>query len=200
MRITTRRTFLRGAGGAVLGLPWLEERGAGGPQGQATPAPAPGILLCADRGGSPRFLSRRAPRRTPRRFNGDLSAIIETKTAVGSHPIDLTPTLEPLDRLTGQGGTWSRVWTRTFQIGTDVHAQCASCFLSSAAPFTVTTSAWPLDRTLDHVVADRIGDRTPFRTLGIELQQPPGQSGVHLLRQHLLVRNGPCRTLDPQSP
>ena len=46
-----------------------------------------------------------------------------------------------------------------------VIAQCASCFLSSAAPFTVSTSAWPLERTLDHVVADKIGTETPFRTL-----------------------------------
>ena len=46
---------------------------------------------------------------------------------------------------------------RTFQQGTDVHAQCASCYLSSAEPYTIKESAWPLDRTLDHLVADKIG-------------------------------------------
>jgi hypothetical protein len=54
---------------------------------------------------------------------------------------------------------------RTFQIGTDVHAQCASCFLSSAEPFSITKSAWPLDRTLDQMVGDQVGQTTPFRTL-----------------------------------
>ena len=54
---------------------------------------------------------------------------------------------------------------RTFQQGTDVHAQCASCYLSSASPFEVKGSAWPLARTLDHLVADHIGGRTAFPTL-----------------------------------
>ncbi|MDG2123801.1 MAG: DUF1552 domain-containing protein, partial [Verrucomicrobiales bacterium] len=54
---------------------------------------------------------------------------------------------------------------RTFQNGTDVHAQCASCYLSSAVPYTIDQSAWPLDRTLDHIVADQIGNTTPFPTL-----------------------------------
>lgn len=52
-----------------------------------------------------------------------------------------------------------------FQVGTDVHAQCASCYLTSAAPFEIKSSAWPLNRTLDHIVADTVGDSTPFRTL-----------------------------------
>jgi hypothetical protein len=54
---------------------------------------------------------------------------------------------------------------RTFQQGTDVHAQCASCYLSSAKPYTVKGSAWPIDRTLDHMVADHAGQDTPFSTL-----------------------------------
>ena len=54
---------------------------------------------------------------------------------------------------------------RTFHEGTDVHAQCASCFLSSAVGQIKGQSAYPLDRTLDHVIADQIGNRTPFRTL-----------------------------------
>jgi hypothetical protein len=54
---------------------------------------------------------------------------------------------------------------RQFQNGTDVHAQCASCYLSSAKPFEVKDSAWPLARTLDHIVADHVGQQTPFKTL-----------------------------------
>ena len=54
---------------------------------------------------------------------------------------------------------------RTFQHGTDSHAQAASCFLTSCAPYSVENSVYPLDRTLDHVAADRIGKSTPFSTL-----------------------------------
>jgi hypothetical protein len=54
---------------------------------------------------------------------------------------------------------------RTFQQGTDVHAQCASCYLSSAPPYTIKGTAWPLNRTLDHLVADVAGKETPFSTL-----------------------------------
>ncbi|MBT7853225.1 MAG: DUF1552 domain-containing protein, partial [Opitutae bacterium] len=51
------------------------------------------------------------------------------------------------------------------QPGTDVHAQCASCFLSSASPFSVKHSPYPQARTLDHIVAEKIGRGTPFKTL-----------------------------------
>lgn len=163
MRVTSRRAFLRGAGAGALALPWLES------------------LAAADRGPAARPPRRLAfyyvPIGVVRRgffpgerdaglpaFNGDLSAIVETRTEVGSHPIQLARTLEPLEAVR-EKVTLITGLDRTFQNGTDVHAQCASCFLSSAVPFGVPTSAWPLDRTLDHVVADEVGDATPFRTL-----------------------------------
>ena len=83
---------------------------------------------------------------------------------LGFGPLPMTPTMEPLESVKDKV-TMVTGLDRTFQQGTDVHAQCASCYLSSAAPFTVKQSAWPLDRTLDHIVADRIGANTPFRTL-----------------------------------
>ena len=77
---------------------------------------------------------------------------------------ELTPTMEPLEPFKQKINLITGM-DRTFQQGTDVHAQCASCYLSSAVPYTIEGTAWPLDRTLDHIVADQIGDRTPFRTL-----------------------------------
>ena len=77
---------------------------------------------------------------------------------------ELTPTMEPLEDFRDQVNLITGM-DRTFQAGTDVHAQCASCYLSSAEPWTVKGSAWPLDRTLDHLVADEVGTTTPFRTL-----------------------------------
>ena len=46
-----------------------------------------------------------------------------------------------------------------------MHAQCASCFLTSASAFTVTQSPYPQARTLDHILAEQLGKDTPFRTL-----------------------------------
>ncbi len=166
MRVTSRRSFLRGAGGVALALPWLESMAIAA-RPSTTPQRKPPQRLgfyyvpigVVRRGFFPGERHAGLPA-----FNGDLSAITETRTPVGSHPIELTPTLEPLERVKHKVALITGL-DRTFQIGTDVHAQCASCFLSSAAPFSVTTSAWPLERTLDHVIADEIGHATPFRTL-----------------------------------
>ena len=54
---------------------------------------------------------------------------------------------------------------RTFQQGTDSHAQAASCFLTSVAPYEVKNSAYPLARTLDHIAAESMGQLTPYSTL-----------------------------------
>jgi hypothetical protein len=72
--------------------------------------------------------------------------------------------MQPLDEIKGKLNLITGM-DRTFQQGTDVHAQCASCYLSSARPYTIQGTAWPLDRTLDHLVADHIGSKTPFATL-----------------------------------
>ena len=166
MRMTTRRSFLLGAGGAALALPRFESRArAAQPPGQGGTKPPRRLAFYYVPIGVVRkgFFPGEQHAGLPA-FNGDLSAIRETTTPVGSHEIELTPTLEPLRDVADKVSLVTGL-DRTFQNGTDVHAQCASCFLSSAAPFEVKTSAWPLDRTLDHVVADRIGDDTPFRTL-----------------------------------
>ena len=76
----------------------------------------------------------------------------------------LTPTMEPLAGVKNKINLITGM-DRTFQQGTDVHAQCASCYLSSAPPYTIEGTAWPLDRTLDHLVADVAGKETPFSTL-----------------------------------
>ena len=80
-------------------------------------------------------------------------------------PLDqLTPTMQPLEKFKSKVNLITGM-DRTFQQGTDVHAQCASCYLSSAEPYTIKGTAWPLDRTLDHLVAYHVGTTTPFRTL-----------------------------------
>jgi hypothetical protein len=99
-------------------------------------------------------------------FNRDNFKADETKTnlARGEHSLELTATMKPLERLKEKVSLITGL-DRTFQPGTDVHAQCASCFLSSASPFSVKHSPYPQARTLDHVVAEKIGGQTPFKTL-----------------------------------
>ncbi len=162
MESTTRRSFLRGAAGSLMALPWLESLS------HAASAPA----------NTQRIAFYYVPIGVVRRgfFPGEKNAILPKFTSsqvevkrnvdipLGLQPLTLTPTLEPLERVR-EKVTLITGMDRTFQQGTDVHAQCASCYLSSAAPFSVKQSAWPLDRTLDHVVADSIGGGTPFRSL-----------------------------------
>ena len=41
----------------------------------------------------------------------------------------------------------------------------ASCYLTSAAPYSFPGSVYPIGRSLDHVAADAIEQTTPFSTL-----------------------------------
>lgn len=162
MNDISRRTFLRGLGGSALALPWFDS-------------------LCLASSAAPiaqRIAFFYVPIGVVRRgfFPGEKNAIIPAFTSsqkevdrnvdipLGLQPLNLTPTMQPLERVKDKV-TLITGMDRTFQQGTDVHAQCASCYLSSAPPYTVKESAWPLDRTLDHLMADRIGNSTPFRTL-----------------------------------
>ena len=161
-----RRRFLRSTGGAFLALPSLESL-AGTPAGKVAAAGMPQKFVVFY---SPIGFIRRGffPGETDAvlpKFQGPKTPDVEGAVfKPGTHELKLTPTLEPLaglrDRMTLVTGL-----DRTFQEGTDVHAQCASCFLSSAAPYGVKQSAWPLERTLDHLIGDHIGNDTPFRTL-----------------------------------
>lgn len=162
----SRRTFLRGAGGAVLTLPWLESLAVGSealaaqstlrmahfyvPIGVVRRGFFPGeqddVIPKGNLGNVMKSLGKQNPNRNIK-------------------PLDqLTPTMQPLESLKTQVNLITGM-DRTFQQGTDVHAQCASCYLSSARPYTIEGTAWPLDRTLDHLVADHVGTATPFRTL-----------------------------------
>jgi hypothetical protein len=165
MTETTRRAFLRGAAGATLSLPWLDSLAGPG----STPKPKPATRLA--------FFY--VPIGVVRRgfFPGEAEAVIPTFSSdqqevgekpaipVGLHPLrDLTPTQQPLAAVR-EKVTLVTGMDRFYQHGSDVHAQCASCFLSSATAHEVESSVYPLARTLDHVVADHIGHATPFRTL-----------------------------------
>ena len=138
----SRRSFLRGAGGTAMALPWLNLMHAEGRGSAVKQAPT-------------RMAFYYIPIGVVRR--SFFPADSETQYR-------LTPTLKPLAKVKHKTNLITGL-DRITQSGTDVHAQCGSCFLTSAAPNEVKGSAYPLSRTLDHVIADHVGDATPFRTL-----------------------------------
>ncbi|MEO1614478.1 MAG: DUF1552 domain-containing protein [Planctomycetota bacterium] len=159
-----RRTFLRGLGGTALALPWLESACAGIAQ--------PDIPLRMAHFYVPIGVVRRgffpgeSNDKIPKGNLGNVMRSLGKQNPFYSvKPLTkLTPTMQPLEPFKQKINLITGM-DRTFQQGTDVHAQCASCYLSSAAPYTIEGTAWPLNRTLDHLVADRIGTQTPFSTL-----------------------------------
>jgi hypothetical protein len=165
MKMTNRRNFLRGISGAFLSLPWLESLAIAQTAGPSSPFRMAHFYVpigVVRRG----FFPGEAEHVIPK---GNLGNVMKS---LGNQNPDLsvsqldqlTPTMQPLNGIKGKLNLITGM-DRTFQQGTDVHAQCASCYLSSARPYTIQGTAWPLDRTLDHLVADHIGTKTPFSTL-----------------------------------
>lgn len=164
LRSTSRRNFLRGMGGAALALPWLEATSLAASATQNVKRMAQFYVpIGVVRRG---FFPGEAEHVIPKGNLGQLRRSLGKQDPFYSvKDLDeLTPTLKPLESIKHKVNLITGM-DRTFQLGTDVHAQCASCYLSSAVPYTIKGTAWPLDRTLDHIVADRIGKNTPFSTL-----------------------------------
>ena len=161
MNQVTRRSFLRGLGGAAVALPWMESLGVA-----ATKLPAQRIAWFYVPIGVVRrgFFPGESETAIPKFIGSRKEMLRKVKIPLGLNPLELTPTQKPLEKVKDKV-TFITGMDRAFQEGTDVHAQCASCWLSSAPPYTVTQSAYPLARTLDHVIADKIGRNTPFRSL-----------------------------------
>ena len=165
MKSLTRRKFLYGLGGAAMALPWLESVASANALKQAIPMRMAHFYVpigVVRRG----FFPGEAEHVIPKGNLGNLMKSLgkQDPNLRVKKLEQLTPTMEPLDSLKHKINLITGM-DRQFQYGTDVHAQCASCYLSSAAPHTIKGTAWPLDRTLDHLVADKIGTQTPFPTL-----------------------------------
>jgi hypothetical protein len=164
MKTTTRRTFLRGAAGATLTLPWLEGLAS---SNAATAKPARRLAIFYVPIGVVRrgFFPGEQDATIPKFTSSQEEIPRKVEIPVGLHALEeLTSTQEPLERIRHKV-TLITGMDRFYKHGSDVHAQCASCFLSSATAHSVEASVYPLARTLDHIVADHVGDRTPFRSL-----------------------------------
>ena len=86
----------------------------------------------------------------------------------GIYPLEFTSTMKPLlkhkDDITMVTGL-----DRTFKNGQDVHAQGASCYLTSVSPEQAAEKGMrhPNGRSLDQVIGDKVGHTTVYNTLEI---------------------------------
>ncbi|MBT4692762.1 MAG: DUF1552 domain-containing protein [Planctomycetaceae bacterium] len=171
MKKTNRRQFMQtiqGAAGASLALPLFESLAGAVGTNSTSKAAKPAVRMAIyyvpmgviRRGFFPGESEMEIPK-----FVSDPKAKSQVEHKVGIRKlVSLTATQKPLESVMDKV-TFVSGCNRTYRHGSDVHAQCGSCFLSSATGETVASSIYPLDRTFDHVVADDIGGETPFRTL-----------------------------------
>ncbi len=168
-RASSRRRFLAAAGGAVLSLPWLESFAGqcrAGENGEPAGPPTRLAFFYLPNGITRRgFFPGEGDRELPQFAGQNNVWRFEGQTVpVGSYPLTFSPTLESLHPMREKISLITGL-DREFQHGTDSHAQAASCFLTSVAPYEVRNSAYPLARTLDHIAADSISRTTPYSTL-----------------------------------
>ncbi|MEE3283762.1 MAG: DUF1552 domain-containing protein, partial [Planctomycetota bacterium] len=86
----------------------------------------------------------------------------------GIYPLELTSTMQPLKEH-ARDITLVTGLDRTYKNGQDVHAQGASCYLTSLSPVQAAEQGvrHPNGRTLDQVIGDAVGGSTVFPTLEI---------------------------------
>ena len=102
-------------------------------------------------------------------FNADKTKNQKRKqNKPGIYPLELTSTMQPLaDHI--KDVTLITGLDRTFKNGQDVHAQGASCYLTSLSPVQAAEQGikHPNGRSLDQVIGDKVGHKTVLNTLEI---------------------------------
>jgi len=160
----TRRSFLRSAAGATLALPWFESLTTAA---NVNKAPATRFAIFYVPIGVVRrgFFPGEQQATIPKFSSNQVKIKVAAGQKVGLHSLtELTPTQQPLAAVKHKVNLITGM-DRTYQHGSDVHAQCASCYLSSATVNTVKQSVYPLARTLDHIIGQYVSSTTPFPTL-----------------------------------
>ena len=86
----------------------------------------------------------------------------------GVYPLEFTSTMRPLEKHRGDI-TMITGLDRSFKQGQDVHAQGASCYLTSVSPEQAAEKGmrYPNGRSLDQVIGDKVGHTSVFNTLEI---------------------------------
>ncbi|MFN7583251.1 MAG: DUF1552 domain-containing protein [Planctomyces sp.] len=167
-----RRHFLKGPGAAVL-LPFLPSIASAAAR-KAAEKPARRMVIVYLPNGIVRrcFFPGEEQAELPDFIGGfdadRTKAERRLKGQPGIRPLQLTSTLQPLAELSNDL-TMLIGLDRSFKHGQDVHAQGASCYLTSLSPQQAADSgvAHPKGRTLDQIVGDHVGHSTVFNTLEI---------------------------------
>jgi len=172
MRLS-RRTFLR-ANGAWMALPSLPSIAANAGDSKTDVRPSKKLVILYLPNGIVRrcFFPGEENAALPD-FIGDFEADkVKNQRRFqhqpGIYPLELTSTMQPLAPHMGDV-TLVTGLDRSFKAGQDVHAQGASCYLTSLSPAQATERKiqHPNGRTLDHVIGDAVGGNSIFRTLEI---------------------------------
>ena len=102
-------------------------------------------------------------------FNADKTKNkVRKQNSPGIHPLEFTSTQQPLKEH-HKDVTLVTGMDRTFKNGQDVHAQGASCYLTSVSPEQAAEKGWkyPNGRSLDQFIGDRVGRGNILKTLEI---------------------------------
>jgi hypothetical protein len=169
----SRRSFLK-AKGAILTLPFLHSIARAMDEPAKKTQPSKKLVMV--------YIPNGIVRRCffPGEENGELPGFVggfnadKTKNEVrtqnnpGIYPLGLTSTMQPLSSL-ADDVTLVTGLDRTFKNGQDVHAQGASCYLTSMSPEQAERRGvrHPNGRSLDQVIGDKVGHSTVFNTLEI---------------------------------
>lgn len=169
----TRRKFLK-ASGATLTLPFLHSLAGGADRSVNGATPSKKLVIMYIPNGIVRrcFFPGEENAELPGFIGGfdadKIKAQRRRENKPGIYPLELTSTMQPLADLTNDV-TLITGLERSYKNGQDVHAQGASCYLTSISPQQAAERGLPHPngRTLDQVIGDTVGHSTIFNTLEI---------------------------------
>jgi hypothetical protein len=168
-----RRGFLK-TQGSVLLLPLLPSLAHGFSRSYQTDVPSKKLLIMYIPNGIVRrgFFPGEEQSELPNfvgGFNADKTkSDLRVVNVPGEYPLELTSTMQPLkdhsDDITLITGL-----ERSYKNGQDVHAQGASCYLTSLSPGQAEEGGFrhPNGRSLDQVIGDATGHSTIYNTLEV---------------------------------
>ena len=168
-----RRDFLK-AQGAVMMLPFLPSLARGVSPAIESASPSKKLLIMYIPNGIVRrcFFPGEEQAELPAfigGFNADKTKQdLRVTNISGIYPLELTSTLQPLKEHTDDI-TLITGLERTYKNGQDVHAQGASCYLTSLSPVQAEEQGirHPNGRSLDQVIGDTVGYSTIYNTLEV---------------------------------
>ncbi len=114
-------------------------------------------------------------------FSADKTKDQRVQNEPGVYPLELTQTMQPLEAHK-KDITLVTGLDRTYKDGQDVHAQGASCYLTSISPDQAAAKGMrhPNGRSLDQIIGDHVGLSTPFKTLEISCNGfRAGKESIH---------------------